>query len=101
MSSTDLPPHATDVQALGAALTALERSLAAGEAPSLPDDVTRRLLAVAVKQYAAAVERADGPVDPFPDGQPVSATDVCVTAAGILDAANVDLFELVAWRSFG
>ncbi|MBO0730833.1 MAG: hypothetical protein J2P57_16375 [Acidimicrobiaceae bacterium] len=101
MSSTDLPPRASERQALTAVLTALERDLAASEAPSLPDDMVRRLLAAAVKLYAAAVERADGPVDPFPDGQPVSATDVCVTVAGILDAANVDLFELVAWRSFG
>lgn len=101
MSSTDPPSRASELQVLTAALTALERELAAAEEQSLPDDVVRRLLAAAVKLYANAVERADGPVDPFPDGQPISATDVCVTAAGILDAANVDLFELVAWRSFG
>jgi hypothetical protein len=59
------------------------------------DDAIRAALADAVEAYGARV-REHGDLHPFPAGRDPSPTDVAVTAAAILRAAQVHSFELAA-----
>jgi hypothetical protein len=76
--------------------------------PSLPlanlsDRELQELLADVVRAYAG--RQQDGV--PFPafasdqTGVSVTGTDAVIAAAAILDAANVEIFELGLWRAWG
>lgn len=63
---------------------------------STPEDrAIQSALADAVEAYGARV-REHGELDPFPSEREPSPTDVAVTAAAILRAAQVHSFELAA-----
>jgi len=73
---------------------------------SLPaEDVTvsdaelRRMLAKAVKRYAARVEN-EGPLPAFAPEDQVTATEVMVTVTAMLKAANLQVFELGMWQAW-
>jgi hypothetical protein len=69
----------------------LERALASGR---------RDLLSAAVcKTYAAQVEAGEQ-VLPLPQRGGATATDVMITASGLLKAANLAVFELGMWQSW-
>jgi hypothetical protein len=76
--------------------------------PSLPladltDRELQRLLEDVVRAYAG--RQQDG--ERFPafasdqTGVPVTGTDAVITAAAILEATNVEIFELGLWRAWG
>lgn len=59
-----------------------------------------RLLTLAVKLYASRSETT-GLFSAAPDGAIITATEVAVTTQGLLEAADLDLFELSLWRQWG
>ena len=63
----------------------------------MPEDdaALQRALADAVAAYGARV-REHGELAPFPPGRELAATDVAITAAAILKAADVYSFEIAA-----
>jgi hypothetical protein len=64
--------------------------------PSTASDAElQRHLAEAVEAYAARVQE-HGELHPFPPGREVTPTDVAITAAAMLKAAEVYSFELAA-----
>jgi hypothetical protein len=69
-----------------------------GYADRVPDDVLQDLLALAVRFFAA--KRAAGDLDAFGDNH-VTATEVAIAATGMLQAVNLELFELTLWNGWG
>lgn len=59
------------------------------------DAEIQRALADAIEAYAARVHE-HGDIPPFPADREVSPTDVAITAAAILKAAEVYSFEIAA-----
>lgn len=71
------------------------------EAGTLPTEAVQELLARAVRLYAERLEH-DGAVPPFPpDASPPTATEVLRTVSAMLDAIDVEIFELGMWRAWG
>ena len=56
-------------------------------------------MAAVCKTYAAQVE-AGGQLLPLPARGGATATDVMITASGLLKAANLAVFELGMWQSW-
>lgn len=71
--------------------------LASGAAGRVPDEEARRLLAAAVRLYAA--KREAGMEAASMPG--VTATDVVVTVTDLLEATEIELFELGMWQVWG
>lgn len=91
---------------VNAALTASAAELAAGFEAALAKPETvgdaelGRLLAAAVKLYAARHE-SGAHVRPFGEsGCGITATDVMIATTAMLHAANVQLFELGMWQAW-
>lgn len=59
------------------------------------DAVLQRALAEAVRAFGTRV-REHGQLAPFPSDLQVTATDVAITAAAMLQAAEVSSFEIAA-----
>jgi hypothetical protein len=78
-----------------ALLAALADGRAAAE--DLPAELIPRLLTLGAKLFAARREAGDPPF-PFTARQAVTPTEVSVTVAHALRAAEIDLFELVLWQ---
>jgi len=77
---------------------AIERSIADGELEVLTADALQALIAAACRMYAARREAGE---DLLPVAkQTLSATDVMVTASGLLHAGNLSTFELGMWQGF-
>lgn len=73
---------------------------ASEHAASLPDAELQRLLAATVRAYAQRA--ADDPeLPPFGEDDEVTPTEVALTVTRMLDAAELELFELAAWRTWG
>lgn len=96
--------------ALHEAADALEAAVADADADAdanadaVPGAALQRLLAAAVRLYAARRE-AGGVDSPFPDpalaaAPAPNATDVCLTATDMLDAVSVEVFELAMWKTW-
>ncbi len=64
---------------------------------TIPDELVQRLLALAVRLYAAKLESGQT-LEPFPPGKVPTATAVGHTVGRMLRAADVELFELVMWQ---
>jgi hypothetical protein len=65
-------------------------------APTAESDASvQRALADAVAAYGARV-REHGEIPPFPGDRTVSGTDVAITAAAMLKAAEIYSFEIAA-----
>ena len=79
--------------------TDLERALASGRPDVLSADALQSLMAAVCKTYAAQVE-AGGQLLPLPARGGATATDVMITASGLLKAANLAVFELGMWQSW-
>ena len=93
-----------DTTSLRAAAELLENALAE-PGLELPEGDLRRLFAAAVRLFVARLERggkSEG-VSPFPpedEGAP-STTEVMIAASEFLAAAEVELFELGMWQTWG
>lgn len=73
--------------------------LSAGQIERISDQSVQRLMATAVKVYAAKRE-AGSEFLPFGDDG-VTATEVSIAAHGMLKAADMQVFELSLWSGFG
>ena len=77
----------------------LERALAGGRRDLLSTEALQALMAAVCKTYAAQVEAGEQ-VLPLPQRGGATATDVMITASGLLKAANLAVFELGMWQSW-
>jgi hypothetical protein len=77
----------------------LERALAKGRRDMLSTEALQALMAAVCKTYAAQIEAGEQ-VLPLPQRGGATATDVMVTASGLLKAANLAVFELGMWQSW-
>jgi hypothetical protein len=76
----------------------IERGIAAGNLDVVATDALQALLAAAGRVYTARTEAGEQ-LMPVPKNS-VSATDVMVTASGLLRAADLAVFELGMWQSW-
>jgi cytochrome P450 len=78
---------------------AVERALASGQRDLLSTEALQALMAAICKVYGARVEAGEQLL-PLPERGGATATDVMVTASGLLKAANLAVFELGMWQSW-
>jgi len=62
----------------------------------ISDALLQRVLAAAVKVYAAKSERRGSEVKPFPDNA-VTTTESVVAACALIRAADLNLFDVAMW----
>jgi len=77
---------------------ALERGIADGKLDVLSAEELQKLLAAACRLYSARTEAGEQ-FTPVPRHS-ISATDVMLTASGLLRAADLAVFELGMWQSW-
>jgi hypothetical protein len=76
----------------------LERSIADGKLDLVSVDALQALIAAACRVYSARTEAGEH-FTPVPKHS-ISATDVMLTASGLLRAADLAVFELGMWQSW-
>jgi hypothetical protein len=76
----------------------LEAAVADGKLDLVSAEALQKLIAAACRVYTARVEAGE-PIMPVPKNS-ISATDVMVTASGLLKAADLAVFELGMWQSW-
>ena len=77
----------------------MERALTDGRRDMLSTEAVQALMAAVCKTYAAQVEAGEQLL-PLPARGGATATDVMVTASGLLKSANLAVFELGMWQSW-
>jgi len=77
---------------------ALERSIADGKLDLVSAEALQKLIAAACRVYSARTEAGEQ-FTPVPKHS-ISATDVMLTASGLLRAADLAVFELGMWQSW-
>ena len=77
---------------------ALERGIVDGKLDMVSTEALQKLMAAACRVYTARVDAGE-PITPVPKNS-ISATDVMVTASGLLKAADLAVFELGMWQSW-
>jgi hypothetical protein len=77
----------------------IERALAGGRRDVLSKEALQALMAAVCKVYGARVEAGEQLL-PLPERGGATATDVMVTASGLLKSANLAVFELGMWQSW-
>ena len=76
----------------------LERSIVDGKLDAVTVDALQTLIAAACRVYSARTEAGEQ-FAPVPKNS-ISATDVMVTASGLLRSADLAVFELGMWQSW-
>jgi hypothetical protein len=76
----------------------LERGIVDGNLDVLTAEALQKLIAAACRVYTARTEAGEK-FTPVPKNS-ISATDVMVTASGLLRAADLAVFELGMWQSW-
>ncbi|HEY5063394.1 MAG TPA: hypothetical protein VIJ04_01005 [Xanthobacteraceae bacterium] len=76
----------------------LEQSIVDGKLDLVSTEALQKLMAAACRVYTARLEAGDQ-ITPVPKNS-ISATDVMVTASGLLKAADLAVFELGMWQSW-
>jgi hypothetical protein len=76
----------------------LERGIVDGKLDLVSAEALQKLIAAACRVYTARVEAGE-PITPVAKNS-ISATDVMVTASGLLKAADLAVFELGMWQSW-
>lgn len=79
------------------ASTAGDRLLAAGATAHIPDASVQQLLTMAARLYARKTDEEGRSFSPLADGQILTATDVAVTVTALMQAADLNLFDLAMW----
>jgi hypothetical protein len=77
---------------------AIERSIADGKLDTLPPEALQALIAAACRLYAARREAGEQFLPVAKNALP--ATDVMVTASGLLRTADLAAFELGMWQGW-
>lgn len=94
------PAQADDLTAaVDAVYAEVDRQIAAGSVEDVSAASIQRLMTLAVKLYVAQ-RQAGADYSPFV-GEAATATDVTVTSMAMLEAVNLDVFELSLWRGWG
>jgi hypothetical protein len=94
------PANDTSASAEAKRLAAdMERALAGGRRDLIDGAALHALMAAVCKTYSAQVEAGED-VLPLPPRGGATATDVMVTASGLLKSANLAVFELGMWQSW-
>jgi hypothetical protein len=76
----------------------IEQSILSGK-PAMSKEAQQKLLAALCKSYSQQVQAGEqSPAVTASSG--VSATDVMITASGLLKAADLQVFELGMWQSW-
>jgi hypothetical protein len=68
--------------------------------PPDPGRVAQRLLELGIGIYGATYQE-QGAGSALPAGADVTVTDVVATVSSLLEAADVELFELALWQNWG
>jgi hypothetical protein len=76
----------------------LERGIVDGKLDMVTTEALQKLIAAACRVYTARIEAGEQFM-PVPKNS-ISATDVMVTASGLLRAADLAVFELGMWQSW-
>jgi hypothetical protein len=93
-SYADLAEQVADLQ------SALDRLAGSEDLDQIPEQMVRSLLTRGVQLYYA--KRASGAQQFSPLSQEdVTASEVAVTVADMVKAAQIELFEVALWNSFG
>jgi hypothetical protein len=74
--------------------------LAREQGGAVSEETVQRLLAAAVRLYAAHAEQASGTPAFAPDSD-ITATEVAMTCTAMLEAVEVEVFELGMWQVWG
>ena len=77
----------------------IKSALGDGKRDVLSADALQELMAALCKAYAAQIE-AGQQLLPLPARAGATATEVMITASGLLKAANLAVFELGMWQSW-
>jgi hypothetical protein len=91
------PDNAASVDAKRVAAT-LEQCIVDGKLDVVSVEALQKLIAAASRVYTARIESGEKFV-PIPKNS-ISATDVMVTASGLLKGADLAVFELGMWQSW-
>ncbi len=101
---TRLPQERSEAASNGASAdakkltAALERGIVDGKLDVVTAEALQKLIAAACRVYTARLEAGEQFM-PIPKNS-ISATDVMVTASGLLKAADLAVFELGMWQSW-
>jgi hypothetical protein len=95
--STAKADNGASAEARRLAIT-IERGIAAGRLDVLSTDALQALIAAACRVYAAR-RQAGEDFAPIAKNT-ISATDIMITASGLLRAADLSTFELGMWQGF-
>jgi hypothetical protein len=76
----------------------IERSIAEGKLDMVSAEAMQKLLAAACRLYTARIEAGEQLATVQKNS--ISATDVMVTASGLLKAVDLAVFELGMWQSW-
>ena len=91
------PTNGASADALRVAAV-LERGIVDGKLDMVSAEALQKLIAAACRVYTARLEAGEQFM-PIPKNS-ISATDVMVTASGLLKAADLAVFELGMWQSW-
>jgi hypothetical protein len=101
--STSSPETAADVAELSHLAKRVheigERLHAAGRGPEVEDRAVQELLTAAVHLYVQK-RIAEQELKPFLEDT-ITATDVSIVTTGMLEAVDLQLFELTLWHGWG
>lgn len=75
---------------------AVDAALKRGEPGAISDDALRRVIAAAVKIYAAKAEKAEREIPPF-DKHDVTATEAVTAVCAMIRAVDLNLFDVAMW----
>ena len=79
--------------AFGAAIADI---LKRGAAADIPDDVLQNVMTMAVKAYAAKIEKTEVDFSPI-DNRLVNATEAVVSACALIRAVDLNMFDVALW----
>jgi len=74
----------------------VQAALDRGQPDAVPDEVLQKVLAAAVRLYAAKVERRGNTIEPFA-GAEITATETVVAACAMIRAADLNMFDVAMW----
>jgi hypothetical protein len=94
---SEVPGNGASADAKKLAAT-LERGIVDGKLDVVTAEALQKLIAAACRVYTARTEAGEQ-FTPVPKNS-ISATDVMVTASGLLKAADLAVFELGMWQSW-
>ncbi len=101
MSSPDATAGAETItlEALQDLASKVEAEIVEGKVGMLTPEMVQTMMGIACRAYSAQVEEGQEYL-PLAHHNTANATDVMLTASGLLKAANLQVFELGMWVSY-